>query len=287
MQEILQQLGAMFIGAIPTALLFIVLVIAYQFLIQGPLTAVLAKRRALTEGAMEDARKAIAEAEAKTAEYAERLRQARAEAYKVREQRVKQWNAERDAALDAARKAAGEKVRQAKAELDAEAASARADDSSLRRRSGRPGCPRRPARRRRGFPLRKSFLQMRFMSILLLCVPGPVAAFAAVRWPFAPCRAAAQQPQLRRQHHTARKRPPSRLRRRLRHSQGEEEQEQAFCMRPSCNRWRACCISISKPPSTFFSALTSPSSSSPSCIPLGRIMPKIFRKRSADAEPGS
>ena len=86
------------------------LVIAYQFLIQGPLTAVLAKRRALTEGAMEDARKAIAEAEAKTAEYAERLRQARADAYKLREQRVKQWNAERDAALDAARKAAGEKV---------------------------------------------------------------------------------------------------------------------------------------------------------------------------------
>ena len=89
------------------------LVLAYQFLVQGPLTAVLAKRRALTEGAMEDARKAIADAEAKTAEYAERLRQARADAYKVREQRVKQWNAERDAALDAARKAAGEKVRQA------------------------------------------------------------------------------------------------------------------------------------------------------------------------------
>ena len=125
MQDILQQVVELFIGAIPTALLFIVLVISYQFLIQGPLTDVLARRRALTEGAMEDARKAIADAEAKTAEYAERLRQSRAEAYKVREQRVKQWNAERDAALDAARKAAQEKVRQAKAALDAEAASAR------------------------------------------------------------------------------------------------------------------------------------------------------------------
>jgi F-type H+-transporting ATPase subunit b len=125
MQDILQQVVELFIGAIPTALLFIVLVLTYQFLIQGPLTQVLARRRALTEGAMEDARKAIALAEAKTAEYAERLRQSRAEAYKVREQRVKQWNAERDAALDTARKAAHEKVLQAKTALDTEAASAR------------------------------------------------------------------------------------------------------------------------------------------------------------------
>jgi F-type H+-transporting ATPase subunit b len=125
MQEIFQQLGQLFLAAVPTALLFIVLVLCYQFLVQGPLSAVLAKRRALTQGAMEDARKAIAEAEAKAAEYAERLRHARVEAMKVREQRIKQWSAERDAALDTARKAAGEKVRQAKAALETEAAAAR------------------------------------------------------------------------------------------------------------------------------------------------------------------
>jgi F-type H+-transporting ATPase subunit b len=125
MQDIIQQLGQLLVEAIPTALLFIVLVLCYQFLIQGPLTAVLAKRRALTEGAMEDARKAIAQAEAKTAEYADRLRQARAEAYKLREQRIRQWNAERDATLDSARKSAGDRVRQAKTALDAEAAAAR------------------------------------------------------------------------------------------------------------------------------------------------------------------
>lgn len=125
MQEIFQEVEKYLIGAIPTALLFIVLVFAYQFLMQGPLTAVLEKRRALTEGAVEDARKAIAEAEAKAAEYAERLRLARADAYKLREQRIKQWTAERDASLDAARMAAGEKIRRAKAELEAEAASAR------------------------------------------------------------------------------------------------------------------------------------------------------------------
>jgi F-type H+-transporting ATPase subunit b len=125
MQEIFQQIGNLFVGAIPTILLFIVLVIAYQFLVQGPLTATLKQRRALTEGAIEDAHKAIAQAEARAAEYAAKLRQARAEVYKVREQRVKQWNTERDAALDAARKTAGLKVNQAKTELEAEAAAAR------------------------------------------------------------------------------------------------------------------------------------------------------------------
>jgi F-type H+-transporting ATPase subunit b len=125
MQAIIQQLEAMFIGSVPTTILFVVLVIAYSVLVQGPLTAALKKRRALTEGAMEDAQKAIAQAEARTAEYGEKLRHARAEVFKVREQRVKQWNTERDAALNEARKAAGAKVGQAKAELETEAAAAR------------------------------------------------------------------------------------------------------------------------------------------------------------------
>lgn len=125
MQDIIHQLATLFLSAVPTALLFIVLVISYQFLVQGPLTAMLAKRRALTEGAMDDARKAIAQAEAKAAEYSEKLRQARAEAFKVREQRIRQWNAERDASLDTARKSAGDKVRQSKTSLDTEVESAR------------------------------------------------------------------------------------------------------------------------------------------------------------------
>ena len=125
MQDIFQQIGALLIGAIPTILLFIVLVLAYQFLVQGPLTATLQQRRARTEGALEDAQKAIAQAEARAAEYAAKLREARAEVYKVREQRVKQWNAEREAALDAARKTSGLRVNQSRAELEAEAVAAR------------------------------------------------------------------------------------------------------------------------------------------------------------------
>ena len=125
MEEILQQVGHFLLGAIPTAVLFILLVLSYQFLIQGPLTRALKERRARTEGALEEAHKAIARAEARAAEYANKLRRARGEILRIREQRIKQWNAERDAALDSARKAAGLKVSQAKAELETEAASAR------------------------------------------------------------------------------------------------------------------------------------------------------------------
>ena len=125
MQEIIQQVESFLVGAVPTMLLFIVLVLAYQFLIQRPLSDRLKQRRALTVGAIEDAHKAIERAEARAAEYAAKLRQARAEVYKVREQRVKHWTAERDAALDAARKVAAQKVEKARVELEAEAAQAR------------------------------------------------------------------------------------------------------------------------------------------------------------------
>ena len=125
MDEIVQQVGALLLGAVPTILLFIVLVAAYQILVQGPLTRVLAERRARTQGAVENAQKAIAQAEAKANEYAEKLRQARAEIFKKREQRAKQRNAERETALDSARKAAGAKVSEARAGMDTETERAR------------------------------------------------------------------------------------------------------------------------------------------------------------------
>jgi F-type H+-transporting ATPase subunit b len=125
MQEIFDQLGNLFLGAVPTVALFLLLVVAYRFLVQGPLTAVLKERHARTVGAVEDAHKAIAKAEARAAEYAERLRQARAEAYKARELKTKQLNAEKDAALEVARHAAGQTVSVARTELDGEADVAR------------------------------------------------------------------------------------------------------------------------------------------------------------------
>ncbi len=125
MNDIIQQVGTLLLGAVPTVLLFIALVLAYQFLIQGPLTRTLAERRARTSGAVEDAHKAIARAEQRAAEYAEKLRHARAEIFKAREKRIQQWTAERDAAVNETRKSAGVKVAEAKTAIDAEAETAR------------------------------------------------------------------------------------------------------------------------------------------------------------------
>ena len=125
MEEIFNQVGELLLGSIPTLILFIILVVAYQLLIQGPLSKTLAERRARTSGAVEEANKAIAAAEAKTNEYADKLRHARAEVFKVREQRLQQWAQERDAALDEARKTAGQRVAEAKVALLNEADGAR------------------------------------------------------------------------------------------------------------------------------------------------------------------
>ncbi len=125
MQELLQQLGELLLGSIPTLILFIVLVLAYQFLVQGPLSRTLKERRARTAGAVEEAQKAIAAAEAKAADYATRLRQARAEVFKVREARLKQWAEERDRQLEVARKSAGDRVAGARDGLASEADVAR------------------------------------------------------------------------------------------------------------------------------------------------------------------
>jgi F-type H+-transporting ATPase subunit b len=125
MQAILGQLGDLFLASTPTLILFILLVIAYQVLIQGPLSRALQERRARTSGAIEEANKAVAAAEAKAAEYANKLRHARAQIFHLREQRLHQWAQEREAALDRARKATVQRVLEARLGIDAEATEAR------------------------------------------------------------------------------------------------------------------------------------------------------------------
>ena len=104
------------------------LVVAYGFLVRRPLDRVLAERRARTTGAVEQARDAISAAEAKTADYEDKLRKARAEIYGAREKRLKQWQAERDQALAEARAATAEKVQAAKGEIEQSVAIARTAD---------------------------------------------------------------------------------------------------------------------------------------------------------------
>src|SRR5580692_1274196 len=99
MDQILNQLGELVLGSVPTMVLFILLVAAYGLLVRRPLDRVLAERRARTSGALEQARSAIAAAEAETAAYEEKLRAAKAEIFKARELKLKQWSEEREAVL--------------------------------------------------------------------------------------------------------------------------------------------------------------------------------------------
>lgn len=125
MDEILKQLGELVLGSVPTMILFILLVVAYGVLVRRPLDRVLADRRARTTGAVEQAKGAIAAAEAETSAYEEKLRKAKAEIFAMRDSKTKQWNAERDAALEQARQGAQERVRGAKQGIEQSVADAR------------------------------------------------------------------------------------------------------------------------------------------------------------------
>jgi len=123
--ELLRQLGDLVLGSVPTMILFVLLVLAYRFVLYGPLMRTLAERRERTLGAVEKAHAALAAADAKSQEYEAKLRAARAEIFHRREQRMQQWNAQRESALASAREAARERVAAARTALEAEAAAAR------------------------------------------------------------------------------------------------------------------------------------------------------------------
>lgn len=90
MDEILRQLGELLLGSIPTVIFMVVLWALYVVLVHKPLTKVLEERHNKTEGAVEKARADVAAAEARTAEYEQRLREARLAVFKSQEARRQQ-----------------------------------------------------------------------------------------------------------------------------------------------------------------------------------------------------
>jgi len=125
MDQILNQLGELVLGSVPTIVLFLLLVFAYGMLVRRPLDKVLAERRARTSGAVEQARNAIAAAEAKTSDYEDKLRDAKNKIFEARSKKLKQWNDERDAAVAQARQAMQEQIKTARQEIEASAGAAR------------------------------------------------------------------------------------------------------------------------------------------------------------------
>src|SRR6202161_182831 len=114
MDQTLRQLGELLLGAVPTVILLVALYIFYAFVVHRPLTAVLAERRSLTQGAMEKARADIAAAEARTADYEQKLREARQSIYKRQEAHRQRENQTRTQAVHQARARAQEQVKHAR-----------------------------------------------------------------------------------------------------------------------------------------------------------------------------
>jgi F-type H+-transporting ATPase subunit b len=118
MDQTLRQLGELLLGAVPTAILLGALYILYTFLVHRPLTAVLAERRSRTQGAMEKARADIAAAEARTADYEQRLREARQKIFKNQEAHRQEATQSRSQVVNEARTRAQDQVKQARALME-------------------------------------------------------------------------------------------------------------------------------------------------------------------------
>jgi F-type H+-transporting ATPase subunit b len=125
MGEILNQLGGLFLGSVPTIVLFLLLLAAYGLLVRRPLDRVLAERAARTTGAVEQARGAMSAAEAETAVFEGKLRSARAEIHAARDSKLKQWAQEREQVLEQARAATADKIRIARIGIENSALTAR------------------------------------------------------------------------------------------------------------------------------------------------------------------
>ena len=118
MDQTLRQLGELLLGAVPTIILLASLCIFYTFILHRPLTAVLAERRRRTQGAMEKARADIAAAEGRTADYEQRVREARQKIFKNQEARRQQASQSRAEAVNEARTRAQEQVKQARVGIE-------------------------------------------------------------------------------------------------------------------------------------------------------------------------
>jgi len=126
MDKTLHQLGELLLGAVPTVILLALLYALYSRIVHRPLQKVLQERRGKTEGAVEKSRVDIATAEARTAQYEQRLREARATLFRAQEARRQTAIDARAQALNEARGKAQAQVAEAKKNIEADRVAAQA-----------------------------------------------------------------------------------------------------------------------------------------------------------------
>jgi F-type H+-transporting ATPase subunit b len=124
MDQTLHQLGELLLGAVPTVILLAILYALYTSIVHKPLQRVLEERRSKTEGAVEKSRADIAAAEARTAEYEQKLREARAAVFRAQEAKRQAALQARANAVAQARSRAQAQVQAAKTDIEKDRASA-------------------------------------------------------------------------------------------------------------------------------------------------------------------
>lgn len=134
MDETLRQIGELLLGSVPTIVFFLVLYGFYVALVHRPLARILAERYARTQGAIEKARSDVASAEARTAQYEQKLRDARVAVFKALEARRVKASQARAEAVAQARVKAQAQVEQARVEIAKEQQGAK---RSLQAEAGR------------------------------------------------------------------------------------------------------------------------------------------------------
>ena len=120
MDQTLRQLGELLLGSVPTVILLGLLYALYTIVVHKPLRRVLDQRRDQTEGAIQKSQADIATADARTSEYEEKLRAARAAVFRAQE-------AKRQAAIEARANAVHEARAQTQAQVEAAKAAIEAD----------------------------------------------------------------------------------------------------------------------------------------------------------------
>jgi F-type H+-transporting ATPase subunit b len=158
MQEIVHQLGELFLQAVPTILIVLVFYLVLRGLFFKPLLKVMAEREERTSGARKAADAAQAAAVEKGKQYQEALKRARAEVYAAQEAARKKLLDERAAQLKVARSRAAAEVASAKESVAKELVAAEREiknsvallAAEIARRvlevPPRPGSPAREAR---------------------------------------------------------------------------------------------------------------------------------------------
>jgi F0F1-type ATP synthase membrane subunit b/b' len=125
--EILNQLGGLFLAAVPTVVLVFLFYLFLRWSFFMPIERVVAERRRRIEGAKHEAEELRKQAQEKSRAYQDAMRDARGEIFREQEAARRVALDERSAAIQQARSQSNQEIQAAKRRIQAEIEAARAE----------------------------------------------------------------------------------------------------------------------------------------------------------------